>query len=299
MTIQIGDIALTRLQVVEVDEPRHLVELRAPRATGSVFQDLGRGAIRLTLVGIFIGEQALRDIEVLRQAHAKADPLSFSGDIAVGSEITDVLIEHFEVHQTPGYTFRYEYRLRVSEWTEPPSSPTTALAGVDVGIAADADQWSAQSQSLAKGLTDPAALVSALGADPSLLDRIDAKELAQAVLGALGGLDGADFAHLLASVTDIDPAKAAELLEKLDEADSLEDLLELVAEDGIELLEDLTNLDLSDVSGAVRAFVGGIDFIARAREVKAAAEELLAALRAFDPGATLDQLGSMGGGASP
>lgn len=299
MTIRIGDIALTRLQVVEVDEPRHLVELRAPGAMGSVFQDLGRGAVRLTLAGIFLGEQALRDIEVLRQAHAEASPLSFSGDVAVGSEITDVVIEHFEVYQVPGHTFRYEYRLRVGEWTEPPSSPTNDLASVDEGLAADAEQWSAQSRSLTNGLTDPAALVGVLEADPRLLDRIDAGELARAVLGGLGGLDGADIAHLLAAVTDIDPAKAIALLEALADADSLEDILQLVAEDGIELLEDLTGLDLTDVTDAVRAFVGGIDFIDRAREVTAAAEELLTTFRAFDPGAALAQLGSTGGEASP
>lgn len=296
MTIKLGSIALTRLQAVEVDEPRHLVELRAPRAHGSVFQDLGRGAVRLTLVGLFLGEQALRDIEVLREAHAKGKSLSFSGDVAVGSEITDVVIERFEVHQVPGHTFRYEYRLRVSEWTEPPRPAAVDIADVDAGITADADKWSQQSQQLAKGLTNPAALAGALGIDPGLLARVDAKELTQAVLGALGGLDGADFAHLLAAVTDIDPAKAIELLEGLAQADSLEELLTLVADDGIELLEDVTGLDLSQASAAVRAFVGGLDFIERAREVTAAAQELLAALRAFDPGAALEQL--LPGGAS-
>lgn len=282
MTILLGSIALTRLQAVEVDEPRQLVELRAPGAGGSVFQNLGRSAVRLTLVGIFLGEQALRDIEVLRQAHAEASPLSFSGDVAVGSEITDVVIERFEVHQLPGHAFRYEYRLRVSEWTEPPRSPADDVARVDVGVAVDADQWAEQSQQLTAGLSDPAALARALGADPSLLDRVDVGELAQAVLGALGGLDAADFGHLLAAVAGVDPTKAIALLEALDEADSLEDLLRLVVEEGIDLVEDVTGLDLSEATAAVQAFVGGIDFIARVRDVTTTAEALLDALAGFD-----------------
>lgn len=294
MTIQIGDITLTRLQLVEVDEPRQLVELRAPGATGSVFQDLGRGAVRLTLVGIFLGEPALRDIEVLRQAHADASPLPFSGDIAVGSEITDVVIEHFEVYQVPGHTFRYEYRLRVSEWTEPTPSARASVAVVDAQVAAEANRWNTQGQKITAGLTDPAELGKALQDDSSLLGRIDTSELTQAVLGAMGGLDAADFAHLLASVSSVDPQRAIELIEALGEADSLEELLQLVSDDGIDLLEQLTGVDLSQASSVVRAFLGGIDFIDKIRAVISAARSLLDALVEIDLSAALEQLGEGG-----
>jgi hypothetical protein len=294
--IKLGDIALTRLQVVEVDEPRHLVELRAPGATGSVFQDLGRGAVRLTLVGIFIGEQSLRDIEVLRQAQAEAAPMPFSADIAVGSEITDVVIEHFELHQIPGYAFRYEYRLRVGEWTQPADAARSSAAVVDAEVAAEADRWKDQSQQLAEGLTDPVALASALKANPSLLARIDVKELAQAVLGALGGLDAADFAHLLGAISDVDPQRVIALIEALGEADSLEELLQLVSGEGIDLLEQLTGIDLSAASSVVRAFLGGIDFIDKIRAVIAAAQDLLDTLAELDLGATYGQLAQ---GATP
>lgn len=291
MTIRIGDIALTRLQVVDVDEPRHLVELRAPGAMGSVFQDLGRGAVRLTLMGIFIGEQALRDIEVLRQAHAEALPLPFSGDIAVGSEITDVVIENFEVFQVPGHTFRYEYRLRVSESTEPAGPANDDVAAVDSQVAIEADRWTAQSEQLAAGLTNPAVLASALQTDPGLLARVDTGELAQAVLGAMGGLDAADFAHLLASISNVDPQKVIELVEALGEADSLEDLLQLVSDEGIDLLEQVTGVDLSNASSLVRAFLGGIDFIDKVRAVIAAAQDLLDSLVELDPAAALEKIG--------
>ena len=293
MTILLGEIALTRLQQVEADEPRQLVELKVPGSTGSVFQDLGRSSSRLWLVGVFLGEDSLRDIEVLRDAHANASPLPFSGDIAVGSDITDVIIEHFEVHQARGHAFRYEYRLRIREWAEPPRSAAEELAVVDAEIETDADQWAAEGQQLAAGLTDPAALADTLDSNPGLLARIDVTELATAVLGALGGLDPSDFAHLLASISNVDPDTVIELIEALGEADSLDDLLAIVSEDGINLLEELTGIDLDEVSPIVQAFLGGSDFLQRAREVVDAARELFDALASFNPGRALDQLGAV------
>lgn len=290
MTIQLGDIALTRLQAVAVDEDRNYVEFRVPGATGSVFQDLGRGALRLVLRGILLGEQALRDIETLRVAHADATPLSFSGDIAVGSELTDVIIELFEVHQISGHAFRYEYELRVREWTEPPSTAAAELAAVDEQVAADADAWTAQSAAIAAGLTDPGKLAEALGIDPSLLARIDMKELTQAVLGVLGGLDAKDFAHLLAGISGIDPSKLMELIESLDDADSLEDLFKIITDAGINLLDDFVDIDLGQIGGIAQAFFGSIDYVDRVREVVSTAQSLLADLRAFNPTGALAEL---------
>ncbi|MEX1364992.1 MAG: hypothetical protein AB1Z98_17825 [Nannocystaceae bacterium] len=290
MTIQIGDITLTRLQAVEVDEGRDFVELRMPGGTGSVFQDLGRGALRLVLRGVLLGEPALRDIEVLRAAHADATPLSFSGDIAVGSEITDVIIELLEIQQLPGHQFRYGYMLRVREWTEPPAPAGAGLAVVDEGVAAEADQWAASSEAIAAGLSDPGALADALDADPSLLARIDIAELSQAVLGALGGLDAGDFAHLLAAISGVDPQTVLDLVDALGEADSLGDLFELLTDEGINLLEELTGIDLSEASSIVQAFLGSMDYVDRVKAVGDAASALLADLRAFDPGATFATL---------
>jgi len=284
MSIQLGDIALTRLRAVEVDEDRNLVEFRMPGATGSVFQDLGRGALRLILRGVLLGEQALRDIEVLRAAHAEAMPLSFSGDIAVGSEITDVLIELFEVRQVPGHTFRYEYLLRVREWTEPPPAAGAELAVVDDEVALDADEWSAQSEAIAAGLSDPGALADALADNPSLLARIDLAELTQAVLGALGGLDAGDFANLLGAISGIDPDTVLGLIDALGDADSLEDLFQILTDEGINLLEELTGIDLSEASEIVQAFLGSIDYVDKIKNVIDAAQGLLDEIQAFNPG---------------
>lgn len=297
MSVRLGDIELVRLQTVEVDEGRNLVEHRLPGSTGSVFQDLGRGAIGLRMGGLLLGEEALREIETLRAAHADGTPLSFSGDIAVGTELTDVVIEDFQVHQVPGHRFRYEFTLRVREWTEPPEPAGAAVAAVDQEVAADAGGWNDQAVSLGGALGDPGALANMLGMDPELFSRIDFGELVQAVTGAIGGLDAADFAHLLSALTGVDPNLVIDLVEALEEADSLEDLFQIMAGSGIELLEQLTGVDLSEASALVKAFLGGPEFIDKLDKVRRAAQALIDDLQGFDPFGELGELaGGPGGG---
>ena len=283
MSVTLGDIELTRLQSVEVDEGRNLVEHRLPGGSGSVFQDLGRGAIRLNMRGLLLGEVSLEQIEALRSAHAEATPLQFSADIAVGTELTDVLIETFEVHQVPGYTFRYEFTLRVREWTEPPEPAGAATAAVDQEVASDAATWNDEALALGGALDDPGGLAGLLGENGNLLSRINVGELAQAVLGALGGLDPSDFAHLLSALTGIDPTKVIELVEALSEADSLADVFDILAGSGLDLLEELTGLDLSEASALVQAFLGGPEFLDKLEQVRQAAADLLAEIQGFDP----------------
>lgn len=290
MSVRLGDIELTRLQGVDVDEGRNLIEHKVPGGSGSVFQDLGRGSIRVTLTGLLLGEVALREIETLRAAHADATPMSFTGDIAVGSELTDVIIEDFRVEQIPGHSFRYEFVLRVREWTEPPPTPGLAVEQVDAEIAGDAASWNASALSLGGALDNPGGLADLLSGDGSLLSRIDIGELAQAVMGAIGGLDPSDFAHLLSALTGIDPTKVIELVEALAEADSLADVFDIMAGSGLDLLQELTGLDLSAASALVKGFLGGPEFLDKLEAVRKAAAELLATVEGFDPLGQLQQL---------
>ena len=293
MTVRLGDIELTRLQSVEVDEGRNLIEHRLPGSSGSVFQDLGRGAIGLHFEGILLGEDALGEIETLRSAHAEATPLQFSADIAAGSDLTDVIIEDFQVHQVPGHRFRYEFTLRVREWTEPPAPAGAATAAVDADVAADAATWNGEALAIGGALDDPGGLAGLLEGDGNLLSRIDLGELAKAVTGALGGLDAADFAHLLSAITGIDPDLVIDLVESLAEADSLGDLFEIMTGSGLELLEELTGIDLSGASDLVKAFLGGPEFIDKLDEVRKKAQALLDEVLAFDP---LDEVAALEGG---
>ena len=142
-------------------------------------------------------------------------------------------------------------------------------------------------------LDDPGGLAGLIEGNGDLLSRIDLGELAQAVVGAIGGLDPADFAHLLSAITGVDPNLVINLVEALAEADSLGDLFEIMTGSGIELLEELTGIDLSEASDLVKAFLGGPEFIDKLDEVRRAAQALLDTVLAFDP---LDELSSLQGG---
>jgi hypothetical protein len=283
MSVRLGDIELTRLQAVEVDEGRNLVEHRLPGASGSVFQDLGRGAIRLRLRGLLLGEAALQDIETLRSAHADATPLQFSADIAVGSQLTDVLIEDVQVHQVPGYAFRYEFELLVREWTEPPEPAGAATAAVEREVAADAAAWNDEALALGGAMDSPGGLAGLLADAKGLLSRIDVAELAQAVIGAIGGLDPSDFAHLVSALTGIDSDKLIKLIDALSEADSLSDVFGILAGSGLEILEELAGIDLPNASNLVKAFLGGPEFLDKLDKVRKAAAALLDEVKGFDP----------------
>ncbi len=283
MSVRLGDIELTRLQAVEVDEGRNLVEHRLPGGSGSVFQDLGRGAIRLIMRGLLLGEEALQEIETLRSAHAEATALQFSADIAAGSDLTDVIIEDFQVHQVPGYTFRYEFELKIREWTEPPAPAGAGNAAVDQEVAADAASWNEDALALGGALDDPGGLAGLLGDAGELLSRVNIGELAQAVIGAIGGLDPSDFAHLVSAITGIDSEKLIGLIDALAEADSLADVFEILAGSGLEVLEELTGIDLPDASNLVTAFLGGPEFLDKLDKVRQAAAALLDEIKGFDP----------------
>ena len=172
MTVRLGDIELTRLQAVDVDEARNLVEHRLPGGSGSVFQDLGRGALSLALNGILLGEQALPEIETLRAAHADSTPLRFAADIAVGSELTEVIIEDLQIEQVPGHAFRYQFSMRVREWSEPPEPAGAATAAVDADVAADAATWNEEALEVGGALDSPGALGELLDGNPELRERI-------------------------------------------------------------------------------------------------------------------------------
>lgn len=283
MSVKLGTIELTRLQSIEIDEGRNLVEHRLPGGSGSVFQDLGRRAIRLRMRGLLLGETALEQIETLRKAHAEATPLQFVADIVVGTELTDVMIDDFEVQQVPGYTFRYEFTLQVQQWTEPPEPPAAAIAAVNLEVGFDAASWGDQALALAGVLDSPAGLAGLLGDSPNLLARVDAGELGQAVVGALGGLNPSDFGHLLSAVSGVDPNKAIAFVEGLAAPGNIADVFNVLASSGLDFLQDLAGVDLSSVSNLVKGLLGGPEFLAKFDKVREAAQALVDEVTSFDP----------------
>ena len=128
MAVRIARIDLSGVQAIVTDEGRRWVEQRIPGRAGSLFQELGRSAVRLQLEGLLWGEDALEALESLRSAHAEAKPVPFTADITAGMDFTDVLIDTLHVRQVAGYRDRYWYRLQVHEHVEEPAAPTTLPA---------------------------------------------------------------------------------------------------------------------------------------------------------------------------
>lgn len=292
MGIRLGRIELKSLQRVLVDEGRKLVEHPLPSGTGSVFQDLGRGAFRLRLDGVLLGEESLRQIEELRAAQAKGSPLAFSADIAVGSDLTDVIVENFVVHQVPGYRFRYQFTLQLREWVEPPPPPGAALAAVGQGIAGDAAKWSASAVALGGALTEPGALADVLAGDSNLLSRLSLEELEKAATGNLGRQGRGGFGRLLAAVGRIDPGTLIQFVTRLSQVENVGDLFQLLRESGINLLEEagIDLGELGDLGAIVQGFLGGPEFLDRLARVRRAAQALLDEIRDFDPLGELAEL---------
>ena len=91
MSIRIGKVELIGIQEAYTEETRSLVEQRVPDQQGSVFQDLGREPVTVVLEGFLFGPEVLPDLEKLRQAQEKAEPLPLAADISAGTELTDVI----------------------------------------------------------------------------------------------------------------------------------------------------------------------------------------------------------------
>ncbi|MDH3973544.1 MAG: hypothetical protein OEV42_04615 [Deltaproteobacteria bacterium] len=268
MSIRIGKVELAGVQDVYTEESHNLVEQRVPDQQGSVFQDLGREPLTLILEGLLFGSDVLPDLEKLRQAQEKADPLPMAADIAVGTELTDVIIEDLKVRQVAGYASRYRFYLRLREYIEPPQSQAQADAAVDDAVAADADNWAEDSMAASAVLENPAHLSGALAENPELLDHMNADDLAGALADNVDSLSADDLGGTFKAVGALDPDKMGGMLTGLKEKGALGGLMEKFAAAGKSLKEILSGIDLQGiVKGMVALFTVGTELIGLLKEV--------------------------------
>ncbi len=298
MTVRIGSIELLGLQDIRTEDARSLVPQRGPGQAGSVFQDLGREPIRVVLEGVLLGDETQEALEELRQAQQRAEPLSFAADVISGAELTDVLISELELRQLAGHRDRYAFFMRVEEYTEPPEPPGASLAAVDAGIGADAAEFAQGGLDAAGVLQDPGSLMDAVGANPGLLDHLSAGELG-GVLGEIGdSLSAGDFGGLMNAIGELDIQKIGDLINELKDVGSLGEFIEKFADEGLNLLEELTGIDLSeiqDVLELVQAVASSGDFLAKLQRVGDEGAALVDAVSGFDPFAGLRELVEGGG----
>ncbi|MFO1432392.1 MAG: DNA circularization N-terminal domain-containing protein [Candidatus Competibacteraceae bacterium] len=270
MAVRIGKVELPGLQDLHTEESRTLVEQRVPEQQGSVFQDLGREPLTLVLEGLLFGDKVLSDLEELRQAQTKAKPLPFAADIAVGAELTDVIIEDLRIRQVAGYQHRYRFTLRLREHKAPLQPANAALAPVNAGIKADADKWGAGSLAAAGVLQNPDKLGAALAAHPDLVSHLSTN----------------DIVGLMDKVKD--PEAGMALLQGARDAGGLGDVLNKLVKDNKGLPEWLDPAKLSRLAQVLaKALTGGLDFLKKLQEVSDAATKLADQVKGFDPLAPL------------
>ncbi|MCW4026397.1 MAG: carboxypeptidase regulatory-like domain-containing protein [Candidatus Bathyarchaeota archaeon] len=111
---------------IGVSEKRNIVEHRIPGLEGGVLQDLGREPVRISFEGILYGETAKEDLESIRSRFKAGASVPFSSDISSVADVTQVLIEDFQIEDAGGMVNRYKYRMTLRESSVPPEEEEPA-----------------------------------------------------------------------------------------------------------------------------------------------------------------------------
>nr|WP_294518356.1 DNA circularization N-terminal domain-containing protein [uncultured Rhodopila sp.] len=275
MAVRIGGIDLPGVQNLHTEESRTLVEQRVPEQKGSVFQDLGREPVTIALDGFLFGDSVLDTLETLRTAHAKAEPQSFAADLIAGTDLTEVVIETFQVRQVAGYASRYRFLMRLREHVEPPQSAAATNKPVDADVQSDATSWGDDSVAAAGVLTDPASLTDALEQNPALLAHLDMDDLGDSLMRNMDGLDASQLDGIAGKLAELNPAKAEGLFARLRDKGGMIGMLAKYVQAGIDFVK---NIDPSKLRGLMKAFKGGLDFLKKLKQVIEDAKSLFEAI---------------------
>ncbi|HTY90427.1 MAG TPA: hypothetical protein VMC84_04555 [Methanocella sp.] len=108
------------IQNLNITDKRNSVPHDLPGMMGSVFQDLGRAAVKISFDGVISGDNAKTLLESIRGKFQKGDPVPFNSDLSGTADITKVLIDDFHVIDNAGNKNRYNYSIVLKEYKEPP-----------------------------------------------------------------------------------------------------------------------------------------------------------------------------------
>jgi hypothetical protein len=271
MPVRLGKIELLSVQSLHAVESRTLVEQRVPEQQGSVFQDLGREPVTLVLEGLLLGEKALSQLEQLRAAQAKAAPLPFAADIAVGTELTEMVIEDLKAQQVAGYAQRFRFQLRLREYIAPPQPQAKTQARIAQSVKKDAANWGQQRMAASAVMQDPTRLPQALASQPGLVKQLDMNRLGAKVAANMGRLQAQQVGGMLQALAEHDPAKATGLFNALGKAGALNTLLAKAVAEGGGFLEMVKKLQPSTL---LKAFGGALEFLQKLKNVAQSASQV-------------------------
>jgi hypothetical protein len=283
MAVRIGKIDLVGLTNVSTEDTRAVVQQRGPGQSGSVAQDLGREPVTVVLEGTLFGDAAEPALEELRDAQTKAKPLAFAADAIAGTELTDVIIADFQVKQLPGFQSKYSFFLRVREHTEPPEAEGAAADAVNQQAAADAAASNQNSLDAAGVVQNPDALMATVETNPAALAQLSPNELGSVLDKSKGKLSGKNFSTILGALGKLDPSLITDLIGVIQGNGSLGDFIQKLASEGINLIKDLTGIDLGAALDIIKGLQGATDFLAKLQKVVKDATALGETIGSFDP----------------
>lgn len=187
-TVLIGDLELTEVRDIRVQQSRKLAAHAIPGWDGDLVQDLGEASARIDLTGIVTGDDAGTRIEALRTAFASAEPQDFAASAAVATDIEQVLPERLDVTQSGTAPGAYGFAMSLRRHVPP---PPPSIGGFDAGFLSDLGDLEAQ-----LGLDQVGALADALGEVEGALNALD--DIKEFVEDAAALIEGAgDIKRLL------------------------------------------------------------------------------------------------------
>jgi hypothetical protein len=110
---------------ISTSDKRKTVEHKIPGMQGTILQDLGRSAVKISFEGTLQGKNAKSILETIRSKFKQGIPISFHSDVSGAADITRVMIEDLRVFDTAGVQGRFNYFIVLCEHKEPPPEPQT------------------------------------------------------------------------------------------------------------------------------------------------------------------------------
>ncbi len=137
----LDDWEIPRIEKIAAVEHRRLASLSVPGLQGTLHQDLGTESMAVEIIGS-LHEEEMRDdfFTNIRAKFQEGEPVSFTADIVSATELELVLIEDLQVAESNDYAHRFQYRIVLREYVEPPE-PAGGFddLGADLGIDAELD----------------------------------------------------------------------------------------------------------------------------------------------------------------
>lgn len=181
----LGDWEVPRVDRIEADERRRLVELPVPGRAGSLYQDLSSAPTRIAIRGSIFGDEDRDEfLEELRGKFQAGEPVTFVADIVTATQVQYVVIETLEFVESGARPDELTYFIVLRE-SPPPPPPPDPLGGLDAGLLDDVGGF-------LDTITGALDVIDGLGSVPDLAD--PTPPLTSAVSGvtdAISTLEGA------------------------------------------------------------------------------------------------------------